>query len=406
MKKVTVAILGFGSRGFTYANIIRDHPNEAMIIAICEKNLQKKPLILAQYQLAEHQYFENEDDFFNQGKLADILVISTMDQDHFRQAQKALELGYDLLLEKPIATTKEHCQAILDKANQLNRKVAVCHVLRYTPFYQKLKSIIEDGEIGEIVTLHQTEHIGYFHYAHSYVRGNWRNSATSSPMILAKSCHDLDIIRWLIKSDCTKITSFGNLFYFNKEHAPQGSKPFCYQCHVDCPYHAVHFYKENPMWAMVFSLNQHIEEVLTDESLSYSRCVYQSDNNVPDHQVVQMEFKNRATASLTITAFSQKTHRSIKIHGTKGEVEGDMENMEIVVNLYGGKSYRIDVSKLADDFSGHAGGDKKMVLDFVRNIRNKEPISGLTDINNSLESHFMAFDAEDSRQKGGKVISR
>ncbi|MGD9604519.1 MAG: Gfo/Idh/MocA family protein [Bacilli bacterium] len=397
MNVVSVAILGFGQRGYTYANIIREHPDEAKIVAVCEKNLLKKPIILGQYQLSNEQFYENDDDFFKKGKIADILVISTMDQDHYRQAMISLELGYDLLLEKPIATTKEHCQAILNKANELKRKVAVCHVLRYTPFYQKLKSLINEGVIGDIVTLSQTEHIGYFHFAHSYVRGNWRNSQTSSPMILAKCCHDLDIIRWLIGGNCTQISSVGNLFYFNKAHAPVGSRPYCYQCDLDCPYNALHFYKQNPMWAMIFSLNPNLDDVLKDESLSYSRCVFQSDNNVPDHQVVQMLFDNQTTAQLTVTAFSNEVHRSIKIHGTKGEMEGDMEGMVITVKVYGKETFTIDISKLADDFSGHAGGDKKMILDFVNNIRHHESISGLTDINNSLESHFMALDAEESR---------
>ncbi|HNZ50849.1 MAG TPA: Gfo/Idh/MocA family oxidoreductase [Bacilli bacterium] len=406
MKKITVAILGFGSRGFTYANIIREYPEEAQIVAVCEVNLNKKPFILSQYQLNEDQFYENEDHFFGKGKLADVLIISTMDQDHHRHALKALNLGYDLLLEKPIATTKADCQEIADYAKQLNRKVAVCHVLRYTPFYQKLKEIIDNQTIGEIVTLSQTEHIGYYHFAHSYVRGNWRNSQTSSPMVLAKSCHDLDIIRWLMGSDCTQLSSLGNLFYFNKAHAPLGSKAYCYQCQVDCPYHAFRFYKKHPMWAMIFTLNPDLETVLKDEKLSYSRCVYQSDNNVPDHQVVQMLFKNAATAQLTITAFSKEIHRSIKIHGTKGEIEGDMEGMTITVKVFGGDTWQIDVRELAKDFSGHAGGDKKMVRDFLANVRNNEPIIGLTDIKNALESHFMALDAETSRLQGGKVISR
>lgn len=406
MKKMTISILGFGSRGFTYANIIREHSDEASIVAVCEKNIAKKPLILSQYQLSENQYFDNTESFFALGKRSDILIISTMDQDHYTQTMKALDLGYDILLEKPIATTKEHCQAILDKANALKRKVAVCHVLRFTPFYQKLKQLINEGNIGEIVTLSQTEHIGYFHYAHSYVRGNWRNDKESSPMVLAKSCHDLDIIRWLINSDCTKISSLGNLFYFKKENAPLGSAKYCYQCHVPCIYDARVFYKQNPMWAMIFTLNPNIDEVLKDESLSYSRCVYQSDNNVPDHQVVQMEFANQVTAQLLITAFSKEVHRSIKIHGTKGEIEGDMEAMKIVVKLFGKETYEVDVSKLAEDFSGHAGGDKKMLLDFIRNVRDNIAVSSLTDINNSLESHFMALDAEASRKDCGKIISR
>jgi len=413
MEKTKIAILGFGSRGFTYANIIMENPEEMELVAVCEINLAKKPLILHNYHLREDQFFTDYQEMLKKGKLADILIISTMDRDHHDQALAALEVGYDLLLEKPIATSRRECQDILDKANQLKRKIAVCHVLRYTPFYQKLKEIISSGTIGEVVNMSQTENIGYYHYAHSYVRGNWRNEKTSGPIVLTKTCHDLDIIRWLIGKECTAISSFGNLNYFKPDNAPQGSADYCYKCSLECPFNALDFYKKNPMWAMVFTLNPDVESVLRDEKCHYGRCVYHSDNNVCDHQVVNLEFENLTTAQLTLTAFSNEIHRNLKIHGTKGEIEGDMEKAEIIIKIFGKTPEVIDVSKLAVDFSGHAGGDKKMLIDFVRHLQavktgaaSEAAIAGLTDINYSMESHFMAFDAEKSRLQGGKAISR
>jgi predicted dehydrogenase len=413
MEKMKIAILGFGSRGFTYGNIIMENPEEMELVAVCEINPAKKALILHNYHLREDQFFSDYREMLKKGKIADILIISTMDRDHHDQALAALEVGYDLLLEKPIATSRKDCQDILDKANQLKRKIAVCHVLRYTPFYQKLKEIISSGTIGEVVNMSQAENIGYYHYAHSYVRGNWRNEKTSGPIILTKTCHDLDIIRWLIEKECTAISSFGSLNYFKPENAPKGSAEYCYKCSLECPFNALSFYKKNPMWAMIFTLNPDIEAVLRDEKCSYGRCVYHSDNNVCDHQVVNLEFENQATAQLTLTAFSNEIHRNLKIHGTKGEIEGDMEKAEIIIKIFGKTPEVIDVSKLAEDFSGHAGGDKKMLIDFVRHLQavktggvSGSSITGLTDINYSMESHFMAFDAEKSRLHGGKVISR
>lgn len=404
MKKMKVAILGFGQRGYVFADIIRKHADEMELVAVCENNLAKKPLIMREFGIIEENYYTDYHQMFEKGKLADILVVSTMDRDHYQPTMKALDLGYDILLEKPIAPTKAEILAIQAKANALNRKIAVAHVLRYTPFYLKLKEIIDEGVVGDIVTLSQTEHVGYFHYAHSYVRGNWRKVENSTPMIMAKSCHDLDIIKFLINKKCEQITSFGGLYHFKQENAPVGSSDYCYKCQLDCPYNAVQFYENNPMWMSFFSLEKDAKKVLADENLSYAKCVYKSDNDVVDHQVVNMLFAGGTTASFTMTAFSNETHRSIKIHGTKAEIEADLEVMQIEIKPYGKQKSIIDVRQLADDFSYHSGGDNQLFVDFVRNVRDHQPVSGLTDINNSIESHFMALDAEESRKNNGKVI--
>ena len=405
MRKISIAILGFGQRGFIYANIIKTFPEEMELVSVCEINPAKKALVMNMFNIKEENYFEDFDEMIERGKLADILIISTMDQDHYQQAIAALDLGYDLLLEKPIATTREHILAIRDHANKLGRKVAIAHVLRYTAFYQKIKELIENDVIGKVINLSQTEHVGYFHYAHSYVRGNWRKEKDSAPMILAKSCHDLDIIRWLLEKKYVALSSFGALTHFKSENAPQGSARYCYKCKLECPYNALEFYRKNPLWMMIFSLENDPDKVLSNEDLSYSRCVWKSDNDVVDHQVVNLLFEDDIMASFTMTAFSNEIHRSIKIHGSKGEIEGDLEKNEIILKVFGKEEEKIDVKTLTDDFSFHSGGDKQLVYDFVLNIRNNKPLSGLTDINNAVESHFMALDAEDSRISGGKLIS-
>src|SRR5690554_856826 len=404
MKKVKVAILGFGQRGFVYANIIKNNPDLMELVSVCEINPYKKPVIMSTFNISEDNYFTDYKKMYEKGKLADVLIISTMDQDHYKQALEALEIGYDLLLEKPIAVEKEHIIDIMEKAKQLKRKAAVAHVLRYTPFYQKLKLLIDDDRIGKVQAISQTENIGYFHYAHSYVRGNWRKKELSAPMILAKACHDLDIIKYLVDSKCIKLSSFGNLNYFKKDNTPKGASDYCYKCEVVCPFNALKFYKENPLWAMIFSLNPNIDEVLRDENLTYSRCVYKLDNDVPDSQVVNLEFANGVLASLVVTAFSKETHRQIKIHGSLGEIEADLEAKKIVVKPYLEEDEIIDLSKHSETFDFHQGGDINMLVDFVLNIKDGTKVSALTDINYSLESHELAIDAEASRLNNGKVF--
>jgi predicted dehydrogenase len=402
MKKVSISILGFGQRGLVYANALKEHPESIELIAVCEQRIEKHASIQTEFNVDSSKMFTHVDVFFQAGKLSDILVISTMDQDHYNQSMRALDLGYDILLEKPIALSKEHIYAIKKKANLLNRKVAIAHVLRYTLFYQKIKETIDSGVIGQIATMTQTENVGYFHYAHSYVRGNWHDEKKSSPMILAKSCHDLDIIRYLMGHRVHRLSSFGNLFYFKKENAPVGSTSHCVDCKVDCPFNAITFYKNNPKWLRIFTQNPNVDEVFQDKSLNYGKCVYRMDNNVVDHQVVQMEFENGATASFTMTGFSNENHRTLTLHGTHGELNGDMDKKLIHVKPYGKAPYTIDLRDFTTDFSDHGGGDKLLFMDFVQAVRDNN--SFLTNINDSVESHFLAFDAEKSRLHHGSVI--
>jgi predicted dehydrogenase len=346
--------------------------------------------------------FSDFSDFINQGKIADILVISTMDQNHYEHAMKALDVGYHILLEKPIALSKETIYEIKEKANKLKLKIAVAHVLRYTHFYESIKNLIDQNAIGDIINIHQTENVGYKHFAHSYVRGNWHNSDKSSPMILAKSSHDFDIITYLKGRRVKRISSFGNLSYFKKENAPKGAASNCIDCKVDCIFNAIEFYKENPSWMSFFTEETNVDHVFADRNLDYGKCVYKMDNNVVDHQIVNMEFEDGTTGTLTTTAFSKETHRMIEIKGTLGEIVGDLEERKIYIKPYNQNDYTIDVNQLTDDFSFHSGGDRRLFIDFVRAVRDHKHF--ITDINFSLESHFLAFDAESSRKQGGAVI--
>jgi predicted dehydrogenase len=404
MKKITMSILGFGQRGKVFAHVTKPFHEQVELVAVCEKDIEKHDDIQHNYGVPKRHIYTDFNKFIEQGKLSDFLVISTMDQDHYNHAIAALNAGYHLLLEKPIALTKEHIESIKDTANELNLRVSIAHVLRYTPFYMKIKSLITEGHLGQIATLSQTEHVGYFHYAHSFVRGNWHNSRQSAPMILAKSCHDLDIIKWLIDQRCKHISSFGNLMYFNENNAPKGSAKHCYQCTVECPYHAIDFYSKNPNWMALFTDKTDAKAVLSNEHINYGKCVYRMDNDVVDHQVVNMEFEFGTTASFVMTAFSNETRRTIKIHGTKAELEAELDSGLIKLMPYGKETLYFNINQMEEDLSYHSGGDKKLIMDFIHVLANPNHAPLLTDINYAVESHFMALNAEQSRLKSGEVI--
>jgi len=402
MNKISIAILGFGQRGKVFADVSNTIKEEIEFVACCEINKNKNDEIEQMLNISKDMIFNDYKGFLKAGKMADVLIISTMDKDHYKHAMDALSLGYHLLLEKPIALTKKEIFIIKEKANQLNLKIAVAHVLRYTVFYEQIKKIIDADKIGSIMTMHQSENVGYLHFAHSYVRGNWHNSKESSPMILAKSSHDLDILRYLKQKRVSKISSFGNLSYFKKENMPKNAAKNCIDCKLDCIFNAINFYKNNPSWMTFFSQETDVEKVLSNRNLNYGQCVYQMDNDVCDQQMINMEFEDGTTASLTTTAFSKETHRMIEIKGSKGEIIGDLDDNIIHFKPYRSDDEIIEINKLTHDFSYHSGGDRRLFADFILALKNYRPFR--TDINDSLESHYLAFDAEQSRLNGGSVV--
>ena len=408
---LTVALIGYGSRGTVYTNYMTELGNMRPV-CVCELVEKKREIAKQKFSLGQDALFEDENDFFSKRR-ADVLLVATPDRAHYRHAIKGLELGYDILLEKPVSPDERECREICALAEKKNLKVSVCHVLRYAPFYRKIKEIIASGELGEVVTISQTENVGYWHQAHSFVRGNWRNSSESSCMILQKCCHDLDIIKWLMDVPCKAVSSFGSLSYFNKEHAPLESADFCYRCKLrkECPYDAISFYLDKPYWLTGtgrffgdFNNPEEIRACLSDESNPYSRCVFKCDNDVVDHQVVNMLFEGGKTAQLTMTAFSKDFKRNIKVHLTGGEIVGDIAANSIEYTAWGKETVTIDVTKLADDLSHHCGGDKLLVKDFYDYVCGNPSGKGLTAIGNSLESHLMAFAAEQSRLNGGVPV--
>ncbi len=416
---VTVAIIGAGTRGqWAYAPFSKQRPDLMKIVAVGEIDEARRKRCAEEYEIPAENVFESGEELLRHGKLADLAIVSTQDRQHHDHVIAAMRLGYDILLEKPAAVTIEDCLDIAATARECGSKVAVCHVLRYTMFYQLIKYYIDSGKIGDLVSINHTENVAWWHQAQGFVRGHWRNSEDSCPMILAKSCHDMDILRWLVGKPCLRVSSFGSLKHFRPECAPPGATERCYNCpaKAGCPYDADKIYTYRTYGGL--SSDYMMSAGLTDkpappgcemEALKeamrtgpYGRCVYHCDNNVVDHQVVNMEFEDDITATFTMCGFTRKFARDTNIFGTRGEIIADMENNIIRVTEFGHPTETIDVTKFTDDFSGHGGGDNRMLEEFLSYVRGDCPMSDtLTTIDTSVESHIMALLAEESRLAHG-----
>jgi predicted dehydrogenase len=405
MKQLTIALIGGGLRGGIYTSYALHHPNEVKLVAVAETNRDRRNKFKDLHGLSDEQCFSDWQELLSRPKLADAVLVCTQDNMHFEPTMKALEMGYHVLLEKPMSPKLAECIQMAEQSVKHNRVLSICHVLRYTPFFSTLKKLLTDGAIGRLMSIQHNENVAYWHQAHSFVRGNWRNSNESSPMILAKSCHDLDILLWLAGDDCVNISSFGSLSHFKADQAPAGAAERCLDgCAVadTCPYYAPRWYlTDNTGWLTQAMSNDLSYEARYQALLKgpYGRCVYHCDNDVVDHQVVNLEFANEVTAVFTMTAFTEECTRTIKLMGTTGEIRAAMEKNEIEILQFG--TGRREVITLGDPGgqSGHGGGDFGLMKDFVRILQKDGNAEGLTSAAKSLQSHFMAFGAERAREE-------
>lgn len=408
----TIAIIGVGVRGRAYGDILSEWHEKVRITAVCDPNPKKLRSAAEKYGVECNRCFTSDSAFFEAGRLADALLICTQDCQHFVHAKAALELGYHILLEKPISTKLDECFWLAGKAKESGRLLSICHELRYSFFTQQIKTVLESGVLGEVVMLQQTERVGYFHQAHSYVRGSWNRKACASPMILSKCCHDLDLLAYFAGAECQCVSSFGGLRFFHRGNQPANASDYCYQCSIraTCPYDCISFYQNNQRWAERAGCflnpcqDEDIRNWLSDQTNPYARCVFACDNDVVDHQVVNMRFQNGVCANLTMTAFSKDESRMLSIFGTYGELAGDMEKHLITVKPFGKSPYIIDVQKIYGDLSGHGGGDRAMVEDFLLQLEGAPEAKALTGIEHSIQSHLIALAAEQSRLNGGQAI--
>ncbi len=412
MKQIKIALIGAGNRGIAYTNNMAELGKEYFdVIAVCDPDEKVRNIIKEKHGISDDMCFESYDEFFSKGKIADAVIVATMDDLHLDPTLKAIDLGYDILMEKPVCPNAEDCVKIANAAKEKKVKILVCHVLRYTPFFSMLKNMIDEDKLGEVQAIHHIECVGNLHQAHSFVRGNWHNSKESSCMILQKCCHDLDIIQYLIGDKCKKISSFGSLSYFKKENAPEGAPLRCTDgCpHADtCMYNAIEIYVRNPLnlWykgAATKSIEYSDEEMMEFLKTSdYGKCVYHSDNDVVDRQVVNLEFEKGAVATLSMNAFNH-AGRFIRIMGTKGEIYGDMNANTIeYFDFNTRKTNTIDLKSeefvsFYDKLAGHGGGDMGIVKSLYKYLTGEIDKKNLSEIGVSVENHLLSFAAEKAR---------
>lgn len=403
---ITAALIGAGSRGmYAYASYALEHPTEITFVAVAELDNAKRQKFSEMHNVSEDMQFETWEELLAKEKLCDVLLICSPDRFHYKPVMQAIEKGYKILLEKPMSPSPKETLEIAEAATRYNVLLTVCHVLRYAPFYRTLKEIVDQKKIGDIVTIQWNENVGHWHQAHSFVRGNWRNKSESSSMILQKCCHDMDVLQWLVGAECEKISSFGSLTHFKSEHAPKGSTLRCTDgCEVEgnCQYSALKWYlHERDEWpANVVSIDTSIENRL--EALKkgpYGRCVYHCDNDVVDHQVVNLLFDNDVTVAFTMSAFTKECCRTFKIMGTHGEIHGHDVLNELKVKYFSGEVETIYPKTIE---GGHMGADNAIMTDFIEKVKSNKTES-LTSAMISANSHLIAFAAERSRITGETV---
>jgi len=408
-KPLTAILLGAGQRGFAYCEYALENPDKLQIVGVAEPDSVRRSDFQKKHAIADSDCYATWEDVFERGKWADAVIICTQDTMHYGPAMAAIEHGYDILLEKPISPSPQECMEISKAATEKNVKVVVCHVLRYTPLFSKIKEIIDSGEIGDVVTVVHNENVGDMHHSHSFVRGNWGNTAKSSPMILAKSCHDTDIIQWLIDKNCLRLSSFGSLKYFKKKNAPEGSPERCTDgCTADCAYDARKLYlKSDSMWFRSVAagyFNPPDEDVEKAIKIGpYGRCVFKCDNDVVDHQVVSFDFEDGITAIFSMSSFTPDISRSLKIMGTKGEIKAHSLKESITINNFEKRSEREEVVGLGE--GGHGGGDHGIMIAFCDYVtgENKDT-KAVSEIGISAKNHMLSFAAEKSRLNAGAVV--
>lgn len=409
MKQVTAIVVGAGLRGaLAYAPYALENPGELKIVGVAEPIEARRKKLQELHNIPDENCFESWDQILEVPKFADAALICTQDQMHYEPAMKALDLGYHLLLEKPIAPTAQECMDIQNKANEKNLHVVVCHVLRYTTLYKELKQLLDEKRIGDVLSFTHCENVNHIHQSHSFVRGNWKNSKESNPMILAKSCHDLDIIQWLADDVCSKVSSFGSLKFFCEANAPEGAPQYCMDgCPKSdtCAYYAPRIYVKEKLWGASAFCNdpQNPAQVLEDLRYSdYGKCVFRCDNDVVDHQVVNMEYENGLTVAFSMCAFTHDFSRTMKLMGTKGEMR-ILFGSEHIIEIHDFTTGRKEVIYPYQAKSGHGGGDFGIMGDFVKLLATGKKSSSLTSIDVSVQSHLLAFAAETSRLSGETV---
>lgn len=426
VKPIKAIIVGAGHRALIYAGHADRHPEEMRIVGVADPNPVRRRAVQEKYGFDDDMCFENAETLAQKGKLADVIINGTMDEQHVATTLILLQAGYDVLLEKPFAVNEEEMNALVKAARTWGRKVMICHVLRYAPFYRAIKKAVMDGEIGDIINIQMTEHVSYHHMAVSYVRGKWASEKICcAPMLLAKSCHDIDLMMWMMDGvKPVDVASFGADFVFPKEKKPENAGSRCLlDCSMekDCVYSARRNYL-TPPYRWGFYVWESLEggdadDRMKEESLRkeniYGRCVWdcERDGNV-DHQSVLIRFENGATGTFNMIGNTARPERNIHIIGTKGEIKGIFDESTYVIRKPSPESpdgYTEVVTDLNIDGDktgvngGHGGGDELVAGDFVKYVCGEETSISCTALEISILGHLVVFRAEEARKENRVV---
>ncbi|WP_431924249.1 Gfo/Idh/MocA family protein [Nonomuraea jabiensis] len=406
-RPITLAVVGAGARGTAYAELAARRPDRVRVVAVAEPRAAARQQFAVRHALPPERVFRDWKELAGLGRIADAVIVATLDADHLAPAEVFAEQGYDILLEKPIAPTEADTVAIGEAAARTGALIAICHVMRYTPYTRRLREVLP--RIGEVVSVEHLEPVGWYHFAHSFVRGNWRRADEATFALLAKSCHDIDWLGHIVGRRAERVSSFGGLSHFRADRRPAGAADRCLECSIEpgCPYSAVRLYRDGlrdggtkQYFTRVMTGGPLTEEAVTEALAEgpYGRCVYASDNDVVDHQVVTIEYEGGVTASFTMTAFTPLENRHTKLFGTAGQLTGDGRFIRIY-DFLSEETTIIDTSLDGSSAAeGHAGGDAALIESFVTALHEGRPELILSGIQESVDSHRVVFAAERARR--------
>lgn len=407
---VTIAVIGAGDRGTGHAAWALAHPERARVVAVAEPRPGRRERLVAAHAIDTGMRFGDWRELAAAGRVADAVFVCTLDRDHLEPVLAFAALGYHILLEKPMALTQDDCRRIVEAVERAGVILSVGHVLRYTPYTRALKGVIDSGRLGEVVSVQHLEPVGFWHQAHSFVRGNWRRADEATTMLMAKSCHDLDWLQYVLGQPRVRVSSFGRLSHFTPGNRPDGAADRCLDCRVepDCPYSAVREYggllaRGEHHWPLSVVIEEFtppaLEQALREGP--YGRCVYACDNDVVDHQVVAMEFASGATATFTMTAFTEQADRQTRVFGTRGELRGDGRSLHVYDFLTRTEqAVAVEGAGTMDAAGGHGGGDAGLMDAFVTAVATGDPRHVRSGPQESLTSHLTVLAAERARHHG------
>lgn len=419
-KPVTAVIIGGGHRSLLYASLANYEPQNLKIVGIADPDENRRKSIAEIFEIPAEHCFSSAQELCNVPKFADAAINGTMDDIHVETTIPLLKSGYDVLLEKPFAVNEQEARKLVCAAEKFGRKVMICFVLRYSPFYYEIKKRIVSGQIGDIINIQTIEFVSYHHMSTSHIRGKWNNSEKChSSMLLAKCCHDIDLMMWLMGNDNpVAVSSFGCNKQFVPQNAPENSGN---RCLVDCPlvddclYSAKRIYIDHPdrwdfyVWDKLEDIdNPTIEDkinLLKNDS-PYGICAWKSDNNVVDHQSVLINFESGATGTHNMIGGSAYGRREINIVGTKGEIFGELESGKFTVSLIDPSpccEHKDEIVDTSVSNDSHGGGDIALVKDFVSYVRGEEISLSCTSIQDSFKGHLCVFLADKSRERNGEI---